>query len=137
MDVRTLKIFEAVIATANKQKIALGNKCKKALIEEKDRMAMNKLMNSTRRDEIGRTTTVMPYIASLDELGNTLLLGTQRLRVMERRMEGDDVFKRKYSEFMDNYGLDGLMIALDGDPYRMPQKNSFCFPHHPIFKEGV
>jgi predicted aspartyl protease len=110
-------IFGAVVAATRHLKNNGETTDKKGLREKNDKIAIEQFKRETTRDNQGRIVTSMPYTGKLTELGNTLPLATQRLKMMEKRMNGDKILRDKYHEFMENYERDGHMVAIKGDPY--------------------
>ncbi|XP_073962027.1 uncharacterized protein [Choristoneura fumiferana] len=87
------------------------------------------------RDETGRYSVRLPFLSDGPQLGNSIPLAKKRFMAMEKRLQLNESFRKKYVDFMREYLDTGHMSLCDGTPEDYAFDRGYIIPHHGIFKK--
>lgn len=87
---------------------------------------------TTRRNADGRFVVTIPLKESPEALGNSFEMAKRRFLSLERRLDRDPTFKRRYVEFLQEYEALGHM----SEASQPSSSHSYFLPHHGVFRES-
>ncbi|XP_076289808.1 uncharacterized protein LOC143213640 [Lasioglossum baleicum] len=94
-----------------------------------DRACENHFAATVTRDDSGRYMVALPFNEKQTQLGESRSRALNRFLALERKLERDPEFKKKYTEVIDEYRVLGHMKQVT-----TIQTPGFYLPHHAVFK---
>ncbi|KAL4702477.1 hypothetical protein ACJJTC_016427, partial [Scirpophaga incertulas] len=90
---------------------------------------------TTTRDSTGRYMVTLPFLPNTPELGDTHAIALRRFLNLEKKLQANPSFGKKYVEFMTQYIDLGHMTPCH--PNTFVDKAHYYIPHHGILKPGT
>ncbi|XP_076301576.1 uncharacterized protein LOC143219529 [Lasioglossum baleicum] len=94
-----------------------------------DQACENHFAATVTRDDSGRYMVALPFNEKQTQLGESRSRALNRFLALERKLERDPEFKKKYTEVIDEYRVLGHMKQVT-----TIQTPGFYLPHHAVFK---
>ncbi|XP_054272893.1 uncharacterized protein LOC128993159 [Macrosteles quadrilineatus] len=104
------------------------------LLSPQDKDCEKHFIETHSRTPKGRYVCRIPFKDSPSKLGDSSNIAKRTFQSLERKFQTQPEFKKKYSEFMEDYKSSGHMKLVDSD---LNLSHPHCFlPHHGVFKDG-
>ncbi|XP_072403079.1 uncharacterized protein [Diabrotica undecimpunctata] len=101
------------------------------VLSEENLICEKHFSSTVKRNDEGRFITNIPLRGSIANIGDSKRQASKRFLNLEKKLHKNDVLKRMYTEFMEEYIQLGHMFKVDDSQ----QSFSYYLPHHGVLKD--